>query len=134
MTSRERVLAVMNGQMPDRPPWLEIGFHTDIAGRLIGRELPRSNSGFHPDEDLSRYKEELDGLVETAQMVGLDIIWLKHWDLAVRFQAHLGFSGVQNALGFRNFCLGIYDNPNLVKAILEWYVERNRHFFNMLLI
>lgn len=179
MTPRERILAVMNRRLPDRPPWLEIGFHTDIAGKLIGRELPRSNSGFHPDADLAVYEEELDGLIEAAQLVGLDAVWLKHWtlagfagekgnaydagtiktqqdwqeavrsapderthpwyrcvetfvrkvkktDLAMGFQAALGFAGTWEAIGFRDFCLAVHENRELLVSVMEWFGGRHQ--------
>ena len=179
MTSRERVLAVMHHRMPDRPPWIEIGFHTAIASKVSGRDAPRSNSGFHSDADLNRYESELDLFIEAALRVGLDVVWLKHWnsanfagekgsaydagtikcmadwerairtapnerehpwykcvevfvkkvretDLAMGFQTSLGFGGVWHAMGFRDFCMGVYDQPELIVAILDWYVERQR--------
>ena len=181
MTSRERVIAVMSGQMPDRPPWLEFGFHTDIAGKLIGRKLARSNSGFHPNEDLAQYADELDAMVEAVQEVGIDTIWLKHWsssygdfsgpggsadgagtiktledwqkaiesvgdiknspwyrcvdmfvekvrktNLAMGFTANLCLEDTLRAFGFSNFCMSIYDNPDLLETVLDWYVSHNR--------
>jgi uroporphyrinogen decarboxylase len=180
MTSRERILAVMSGRMPDRPPWMEFGFHTDIASKLIGRKLPRSSSGFHPNEDIEKYNEEIDALIEAAHMVGLDTVWLKHWsssfadfskdrsdeggtiktlkdwqeavqstfdlkesvwyrcvdifvekvrkttDLAMGFTANLCFESALQAIGFRRFCMAIYDSPQLLETVLDWYVVRNR--------
>ena len=179
MTSRERILAVMNGRIPDRPPWQEIGFHTDIAGKVTGKKLARSNSGFHPDHDIEQYKVELDGLIEAAQIVGLDVLWLKHWDcagfagpkgdsydagtiktaddwkkatqtapavrasswyqcvdifvekvrqtdLAMGFETAFGFESTCAAIGFKDFCLLVHDNPDILISVLEWFVERGQ--------
>lgn len=181
MTSRERIKAVMSGRMPDRPPWLEFGFHTDIAEKIIGHKMPRISTGFHPDEDLARYSGELDSLIEAVQKVGIDTVWLKHWgssygnfsglkgtsdeggiikniedwqnaltyipdpkntawykcveifvervrktDLAMGFTANLCLEDTLRAFGFSNFCMSVYDNPDLIKIVLDWYVSNNR--------
>jgi hypothetical protein len=38
MNSRERVLAVFRGQIPDRVPWGEFAVDFDTVERVIGRE------------------------------------------------------------------------------------------------
>ena len=39
MTSYERMMAVLERKIPDRAPWMEIGFHTKIAEKIIGENF-----------------------------------------------------------------------------------------------
>jgi len=180
MNSKERVKAVLQGQIPDHPPWQEIGFHTEIVSALSGTKLERSNSGYHPHygSGLKEYEKELDAFIKISEEIGLDAIWLKHWnganfsgekgsaydagtiksmedwkeavtsapdlqehswyecvepfvkrvrktDLAMGFEASFGFNGVLSAIGFHDFCLAVYEKPELIKTVFQWYVQRS---------
>ena len=170
----------MEGYIPDHPPWLEIGFHSQLISALSGKRLQRFNSGYHPHygSGLKEYEKELDAYIKVSEKIGLDVIWLKHWhlagfagekgnaydagtiknmedwkealksvsderehswyecvgpfvkkvrktDLTMGFEASFGFNSVLNAIGFRDFCLAIFEKPELVQAIFNWYVQRS---------
>jgi len=83
MTPRQRVLAALNLEQPDRIPWLEIGVAGPIFAHVIGEEVV-VNSGFHPlppDE----YRTYLSQAIRGAQMLGLCGVPLKAFNPA--FQA-----------------------------------------------
>jgi uroporphyrinogen decarboxylase len=83
MTPRERVLAALELEQPDRVPWLEIGVAGPIFGHVIGEEVV-VNSGFHPlrPDDYRRY---LSQAIRGAQVLGLCGVPLKAFNPA--FQA-----------------------------------------------
>lgn len=180
MNSKERVKAILQGQIPDHPPWQEIGLHTQVVSALSGIRLERSNSGYHPHygSGLKAYEKELDTYIKVSEKIGLDVVWLKHWhlagfagekgsaydagtiknmedweetlksapdehehswyecvepfvkkvrktDLAMGFETSFGFSAVLDAIGFRDFCYAIYEKPELIRTIFDWYVNRS---------
>lgn len=79
MNSRERLLTVLNGGVPDRVPWIEISFHTAVAGRITGRQFRGEPSGFFPMDDLAEYEAEVDRWLELAKSTGLDAVACKYW-------------------------------------------------------
>ncbi len=83
MTPRERVLAALNLEQPDKVPWLEIGVAGPIFGHVIGEQVV-VNSGFHPlpPDD---YRKYLSQAIRGAQILGLCGVPLKAFNPA--FQA-----------------------------------------------
>lgn len=79
MTSYERMMAVLERKIPDRAPWMEIGFHTKIAEKIIGENFASSGSGFFPMDNLTEYESEAERWIKLAKTVGLDAISCKYW-------------------------------------------------------
>ena len=79
MTSRERVMAVLDRKIPDRAPWIEISFHTKIAGEIIDEKFANANSGFFPMDNLTEYELEIERWIKLARTIGLDAIACKYW-------------------------------------------------------
>lgn len=79
MDSRKRILAVLNGKVPDRAPWLEIGFHSKVAEAIIGQKFARYDSGFSPLDDPAEYLSEAERWIKLAKIIGLDGIACKYW-------------------------------------------------------
>lgn len=84
MNSRERILAVLNKEMPDRVPRMEIGFHPLIAEQILGKKFEdKSNhlmGGFAPCSDLEVYERDLDLMIELCKEHEiLDMLACKYW-------------------------------------------------------
>ncbi len=88
MYSRERVVATLQRERTDRPPWIEIGFHPSIMEKISGRSFIATGSGFFPISTDLEWKAELDRWVELAVKIGLDGVALKNW--GVSFPSELG--------------------------------------------
>jgi uroporphyrinogen decarboxylase len=76
------VLATLNRQPTDRPPWIEIGFHPTIVSALTGKAVRSGGSGFFPMEDPAAYEREVEIWAQMALDVGLDALALKNWGVA----------------------------------------------------
>ena len=50
MTSRERVLKVINREIPDRVPWMEAYVYDSLVSRIIGREVKSPDGTKIPKE------------------------------------------------------------------------------------
>ena len=50
MCSRERVLAALNLEMPDRVPWVEKYVHRELASKILGRDAPMPGVARMPPE------------------------------------------------------------------------------------
>jgi len=81
MTPRQRVLAAINLERPDRPPWLEIGVAGNVFGRVIGEEVV-VNSGFHSLPDTGEYRKYLSQAIRAAEALGLCGVPIKAWNPA----------------------------------------------------
>lgn len=84
MNSRERIMAALNGEAGDRPPWMEIGFCTDVASALLGEEFGYSSkSNFFPRKDTGEYRKELSKWIKLAKKINLDVLSMKNWGVKV---------------------------------------------------
>lgn len=78
MNSRERILKVLNGEIPDRAPWLEIGFSSRIAGEII-RDKFIVQEGYSLLMDPGQYRVDLQRWIRLAKTIGLDAIGCNYW-------------------------------------------------------
>lgn len=81
MTARERVLAAINLETPEKIPWLEIGVSGHIFAHVIEEEVV-VNSGFHPSPSIDDYAEYLSRVIRGAEILGLCGVPLKAWNPA----------------------------------------------------
>lgn len=174
MNSRERILSALRREKPDRPPWMEISFHPQVASSILGEELKSQGSGFFPMDDGKEYKIELSKWIRLAKKINLDALalklWgpnfaeergptyfggtiktLKDWEEAVAsipdmddhdcyrcaevlikeareegiasfLETHFGFENVLESIGFKDFCIALFQNVNLIERMLDFYV------------
>jgi uroporphyrinogen decarboxylase len=171
MTSRERVLAALSREEPDRVPWCEIGIDRSLAQRLMGWGEPESDAF---SLEVNQYSiEEMKAL---ASRLGTDCIYfvlrapvyaeklpgqhgrLFYGEGQVRGEADLGklqlpdptdpalYADAQAfarnkerfaaflvtrvgifptmlSLGFERFSVALFENRELVEAVLDRYCD-----------
>ncbi|MGH7144542.1 MAG: uroporphyrinogen decarboxylase family protein [Planctomycetota bacterium] len=86
MTGKERLQAVCQGRMPDRPPVYEQSIYSHVATSVLGRPCEIGGGAIKRNEVAAWLKGEqahaeyvarmLDDLVDTVKAVGLDMIRL----------------------------------------------------------
>ncbi|MFX0203560.1 MAG: uroporphyrinogen decarboxylase family protein, partial [Candidatus Hodarchaeota archaeon] len=93
MNSRERILTALRREKPDRPPWMEISFHPQVASSILGEEIESEGSGFFPMDDVKEYEIELSKWIRLAKKIDLDALALKLWGPNFAGEKGPGYSG-----------------------------------------
>jgi uroporphyrinogen decarboxylase len=117
VNSRERVLAVLSGNIPDRVPWIENYVSDEVTAGLLGHEnfitgflLSRDNLGLMdtlPDPDDIELYRPAEKFLEKYK-----------GNLAAICSVRSGPSNTYLSMGIEHFCQSIISDPELVREIL----------------